>query len=83
MTILHMIDFLALSAVIIVLCEELRKMDGRRHPLIAMCAVVIATLAFLCATYDIAGAPLTLVSTAADLLSSMAIVYYFTARSRA
>ena len=68
MTILHVIDFLALSALIVLLCDALRVLDGRKHPLVAAMWFGITVAAFLCATYDIEGEPLTVLSVLVDCL---------------
>jgi hypothetical protein len=83
MTILHVVDFCALCAVILLLCEELRKLDGRRHPVIALLVIIVATLAFLCATHDLAGAPLGWGNVAIDTLAAALLWLYFSMRKPA
>ena len=79
MTILHVIDFIALSFVVVALCEELRVINGRRNPVIAILWVVLATLAFLCASYDLAGAPLHIAGVVVDSLCAWAVWKWFRA----
>lgn len=68
MTILHVIDFLALTAMIVLLCDELRVLDGRKHPMVAAMWIAITVASFLCAAYDIKGEPLTVLSVLVDCL---------------
>ena len=70
MTILHVIDFLALSALIVILCDVLRVLDGRKHPMVAAMWTAIAITAFWCATYDINGEPLSVASVVVDCFST-------------
>lgn len=74
MSILHVIDFAALGLVVLLLCEELRKMDGRNHPLIAILIAAFATLAFMCASHDLTGAPLPVWAVVCDVLCAGCVV---------